>query len=229
MIFIKSIYTKYILLFFYVLNMLTDKQQKVLDIITEFFSKYGKSPTIEELQDLLNQKSKRWVIQYLESLEKKWFITRESSYRWIKLWNSVWFQTMLMIPFLWYANAWKPLCYADEQNLWIIPISKKIISWDEKNYFLVKVEWTSMNQCKIKDKYIENWSYVLIDKTKQDISKKEPFLFVVWWTATIKVPKKEQDYLYLVPQSSDNIHKPIILSWDDEFYVNWQVIDVFNF
>lgn len=50
--------------------MLTDKQQKVLDTITNFFSKYGKSPTIEELQDLLSQKSKRGVVQYLEALEK---------------------------------------------------------------------------------------------------------------------------------------------------------------
>jgi SOS-response transcriptional repressor LexA len=39
--------------------MLTDKQQKVLDIITDYISRYGKSPTIQELQDLTNQKSKR--------------------------------------------------------------------------------------------------------------------------------------------------------------------------
>ena len=51
--------------------MLTDKQQNVLDIITEYVSKYAKSPTIEELKDLLKQKSKRGVTQYLEVLEKK--------------------------------------------------------------------------------------------------------------------------------------------------------------
>ena len=51
--------------------MLTEKQQQVLDTITEFISRYGKSPTIEELKNLLNQKSKRGVVQYLEVLEKK--------------------------------------------------------------------------------------------------------------------------------------------------------------
>jgi repressor LexA len=56
--------------------MLTEKQQNVLDSITEFISKYGKSPTIEELKDILRQKSKRGVTQYLEALEKKGFITR---------------------------------------------------------------------------------------------------------------------------------------------------------
>jgi len=209
--------------------MLTDKQQKVLNTITNFFSKYGKSPTIEELQDLLNQKSKRWVVQYLEALEKKWFITRESTYRWIKLWNSIWFQTMLMIPFLWYANAWKPLTYAEWNFINNIPVSKNVISWDSSNYFFLKIEWTSMNDCKIKDKYIENWSYVLIDKNDIDISKKDPFLFIIDGAATIKFPKFENNNLYLLPKSRDTIHKPIILSGDDNFNVNGRVVDVFNF
>jgi len=39
--------------------MLTVKQEKVLNSITEFISRYGKSPTIEELKDTLGQKSKR--------------------------------------------------------------------------------------------------------------------------------------------------------------------------
>ena len=51
--------------------MLTEKQQKVLDVITTFIGKNAKAPTIEELTILLNQKSKRWVVQYLETLEKK--------------------------------------------------------------------------------------------------------------------------------------------------------------
>jgi len=51
--------------------MLTEKQQTVLDKITEYISKFGKSPTIEELKNILHQKSKRGVTQYLEALEKK--------------------------------------------------------------------------------------------------------------------------------------------------------------
>jgi len=33
--------------------MLTEKQQKVLDTITEFMLKFGKSPTIDELTEVL--------------------------------------------------------------------------------------------------------------------------------------------------------------------------------
>ncbi|MDR2640214.1 MAG: hypothetical protein LBC61_02545 [Candidatus Peribacteria bacterium] len=40
-------------------NMLTEKQQLVLDVITRFIGENAKSPTIEELAVLLGQKSKR--------------------------------------------------------------------------------------------------------------------------------------------------------------------------
>ena len=209
--------------------MLTEKQEHVLNVITEFIGKYWKSPTIEELQHLLNQKSKRWVVQYLESLEKKWFLTRGRGYRSIKLWNSLWFQTTFNIPILGYANAWTPLVDAVENSLWVLPISKKIISWDMNDYFLLKVEGTSMNEFKVKWKKIENWSYVLINRKDTNLNNKDAFLFLVDWAATIKKFKKDGDIIYLLPESRDDYHKPIILSTDDNIIVNWKVVDVFIF
>jgi len=208
--------------------MLTEKQQKVLDVITDFIWRYAKSPTIEELQHLLQQKSKRWVVQYLEALEKKWFLTRWSWYRSIKLWNKVWFQTMLNIPILWFANAWTPLMYADSSDYWTLPVSKNVIKWDLENYFFVKIEWTSMNNYKVNWKNIENWSYVLIDTREKIINVKDAFLFVVDNAATVKIPKKEWTNMYLLPKSRDSYHKPIILSEYDEPQVSWKVVDVFN-
>lgn len=208
--------------------MLTEKQQKVLDVITDFIWRYAKSPTIEELQNLLQQKSKRWVVQYLESLEKKWFLTRGSWYRSIKLWNTIWFQTMLNIPILWFANAWTPLMYADSSDYWTLPVSKNIVKWDIENYFFVKIEWTSMNNYTVNWKNIENWSYVLIDTREKIINIKDAFLFVVDNAATVKIPKKEGSNMYLLPKSRDTYHKPIILSEYDEPSISWKVIDVFN-
>ncbi len=209
--------------------MLTDKQEKVLNSITEFISKYWKSPTIEELKNILEQKSKRGVVQYLESLEKKWFITRWRWFRSIRLGNGVWFQTMLSIPILWYANAWTPLVDAQENDLWVLPVSQSVVSGDEKNYFILKVEWTSMNQFEVNGKIIDNGSYILINKKEINTNSKEAFLFLVDWAATIKVPKQEGENLYLCPKSSDEYHKPIILSSSDNVIVNGKVVDVFNF
>ena len=209
--------------------MLTEKQQHVLDKITEFISKYGKSPTIEELQHILSQKSKRWVVQYLEALEKKWFLTRGRGYRSIRLWNWVGFQTTLNIPILGYANAWTPLVDAQENAMWILPISKKMLSWNTDNYFILKVEWTSMNNFEVKGKKIENWSYILIDREATNLNNKDAFLFLVDWAATIKKYRQDWDIVYLLPESRDDYHKPIILSVDDNIIVNGKVIDVFNF
>lgn len=209
--------------------MLTDKQQSVLDIIGDFIGRYGKSPTIEELQTLTHQKSKRWVVQYLEALEKRWFINRSGWFRSIRLWNGIWFQTMLNIPILWIANAWKPLSFADQYEYGTLPISRTLIRWDEHDYFMVKVEWTSMNEYKVNGKYIENGSYVLIDKKEKVINTHDAFLFVVDNAATLKIPKKEWNNLYLIPRSRDTYHNPIILSESDDIMVNGKVVDVFNF
>lgn len=208
--------------------MLTEKQQKVLDIITDFISRNAKSPTIEELTVLLEQKSKRWVVQYLETLEKKWFLTRWRGYRSITLWNNIGFQSTLNIPILWYANAGTPLVDATELTYWVLPISKKIIFWDEKNYFVLKVEWTSMNNYEVNWKLIENWSYILVKTDETSLNWKDAFLFIVNGWATIKKYKKDWNNIYLLPESKDDFHKPIILTENDDIKVNWKVIDVFN-
>lgn len=209
--------------------MLTDKQQAALDIITEYIARYGKSPTIDEMKETMKQKSKRWVVQYLETLEKKWFITRGSGFRSIKLWNTIWLQTMMPIQILGYANAWTPLVSAQQNVYWVLPISKDIISWDSKEYFVLKVEWTSMNDFVVNSKNIENWSYVLIKKQQTFVENDgNAYLFIVDSSATLKVPKREWENLYLVPKSRDDYHKPIILSNSSNVQVNWKVVDVFN-
>ncbi len=209
--------------------MLTDKQQNVLDIITDFIGRYGKSPTIEELQNLTHQKSKRWVVQYLEALEKKGFITRGHGFRSIRLWNGIGFQTMLHIPILGIANAGRPLAYAEQYEYGTLPLSKNVVKGESKDYFLVKVEWTSMNDFKVNGKSIENGSYVLIDKREKVINTKDAFLFVVDNAATLKIPKTEGKNLYLIPKSRDEYHKPIVLSSEEEVMVNGKAVDVFNF
>ena len=209
--------------------MLTEKQQKVFDIIYEYVMKHGKSPTLDELQYLTDQKSKRGVVQYLEALEKKWFITRGDGHRSIRLGNGVGFQTTLHIPILGFANAWRPLVEAEQTDLGVFPISKKLIEGDGQNYFLVKVEWTSMNNFEVKGKLIENGSYALIKKDEVNINSRDAFLFIVDHSATIKKFKKDSQNVYLLPDSKDEYHKPIVLAPNDNIMVNGKVVDVFNF
>ena len=86
-----------------------------------------------------------------------------------------------------------------------------------------------MNNYMVNGKYIENGSYVLIDKKEKVINTKDAFLFVVDNAATLKIPKKEGSNLYLIPKSRDTYHNPIVVSEDDNVMVNGKVVDVFNF
>lgn len=209
--------------------MLTEKQQHVLDVITDFVSRYGKSPTIEELKNLLHQKSKRGVTQYLEVLEKKGFINRGEGYRGIRLGNNIGMQTTLNIPILGYANAGTPLAVAESNDYGTLPISKNIISGDASKYFVLRVSGTSMNEFEVNGKKLENGSYVLIEKTQGGLNESDAFLFVVDGGATLKRYRKNAGQVYLLPQSSEEHHTPIILSEHDDVSANGKVIDVFTF
>jgi len=209
--------------------MLTEKQQHVLDVITDFTERYGKSPTIEELKNLLHQKSKRWVTQYLEVLEKKWFISRGEWYRGIRLGNWIGMQTTLNIPILGFANAGTPLAIAEASDYGTLPISKNIISWDGKNYFVLRVSGTSMNECEVNGKVMDNGSYVLIKKDEVSLNEKDAFLFLVNGWATLKRYKKQWNNVFLLPKSSEEHHTPIILSQDDNVSANGKVVDIFTF
>lgn len=209
--------------------MLTEKQQHALDVITDFTSRYGKSPTIEELKNLLHQKSKRGVTQYLEVLEKKWFLSRGEWYRSIRLGNSIGIQTTMNIPILGYANAGIPLAVAESNDYGTLPISKSLIKWNEKNHFVLRVSGTSMNQQIVNGKTIDNGSYVLIEKTNINLNESDAFLFDVDGWATLKRYKKNAQQIYLIPNSSEQHHTPIVLSEHDNVHASWKVVDVFTF
>lgn len=211
--------------------MLTDKQQKVLDVIVNFIERHWESPTLEELQNLLSIKTKRGVVQFLEYLEDKWFIHRWRWYRSIRLWDRiVWSQLAIPIPILGFANAWKPFKYWEQTDLGSLLISKSIIKWDINKYFCLKLEWTSMNNFIINWKTLEDWSYVLVNKdfTWQTWSN-SAYVCIVNGFATVKKIKQEWNWTYLIPESNDSEHMPIVLSEDDTVEINWQIVDVFNF
>jgi repressor LexA len=176
-------------------------------------------------------KNKHSVVQFLDYLDMKWYIEKGRGYRSIRLADRIIAsQLTIQIPFLGYANAGKPLVYADQANLWTIEISKNLIRGSEKQFFFVRVSGTSMNECEVKWKKMVDRSYVLIDGN-YSYSKGDSwaFLCVVNECATLKKIKYDGDYIYLLPESNDSTHKPIILSADDMIEINGKVVDVFIF
>ena len=86
-----------------------------------------------------------------------------------------------------------------------------------------------MNNFEVNGKIIDNGSYVLIRKDSVQLNSRDAFLFIVDGAATIKKYKKDGDRIYLIPESKEDYHHPIILSTDDKIMVNGKVVDVFTF
>ncbi len=211
--------------------MLTDKQQRVLDIVTKYIREHGMSPTLEEIQIELGVRSKHSVVQFLEYLDNKGYISKGRGYRSIRLGERITAsQLAIPIPILGFANAGRPLAYADEADVGTIMVSKSIIGADEKKYFCVRVHGTSMNRFLVKGKPLADGTVALIDSSYRTVDDPNAaYLCIVDGAATLKKVKMAGESLYLVPESNDTSHSPLVLSGNDHFSINGKVVDVYDF
>jgi len=86
-----------------------------------------------------------------------------------------------------------------------------------------------MNKYEINGKTLDNGSYVLIKKDDTNLNEKDAFLFVVDGGATLKRYKKNARQVYLLPESTEEYHNPIVLSQYDDVRPGGKVVDVFSF
>lgn len=120
--------------------------------------------------------------------------------------------------------------YADESDQGKLLISRSALPGDEKKYFCVKLQGTSMNNFSIRGKYMDDGAFVLIDSSiKAQDNPFAAYLCVVNGAATVKKIKQEAENIYLLPDSKDQEHMPIVLTQDDTIEINGKVVDVFNF
>jgi len=92
-------------------------------------------------------------VQFLDYLDMKGYIEKGRGYRSIRLADRIIAnQLTINIPILGFANAGKPLAYADESTMGTLEISKNLIRGDQKQFFFVRVSGTSMNEFEIKGK-----------------------------------------------------------------------------
>lgn len=211
--------------------MLTDKQQRVLDIVTKYIRENGVSPTLEEIQNELGVRSKHSVVQFLEYLDLKGYISRGRGYRSIRLGERITAsQLAIPIPILGYANAGRPLEYADETDLGTVMVSKSIVGSDVKRFFCVRVHGTSMNRFLVKGKPLSDGTVALVDASVKAVDDPNAaYLCIVDGAATLKKVKPAGESVYLVPESADATHSPIVLSSDDRFEINGKIVDVYDF
>ncbi len=209
---------------------LTEKQDRVLRVIRDFYLENGKSPSLTELQGMLSITTKRGVVSHLEALEKKGFIIRTSEPRGIQIIeesdSDMIYEYLVGIPILGYANAGTPLVIAEEQNLGVLQLDRSLIGKKEGLFSLI-VKGDSMNLRDIDGKNIEEGHYLIVQKDSE-IEDGDVVLAIVDGSATVKNIKREEDMVILYPQSSNPIHKPIYLDINSNSIINGKVIKVLD-
>ena len=213
---------------------LTKRQEKVLNIIRDFFLQNNQAPSLGELQGMLGFKSKRGVVNHLIALENKGYIIRTSEPRGIQILeniddNNIVYEYLIGIPIFGYANAGTPLAAAEEDWIGKIKVDKSILGKkSNKELFALIVKGTSMNKKELNGERIEDGKYIIIDK-QADIQEGDTVVAIIDSSATVKnISFKNQDMVVLYPESSDSKHQPIYIDANSDFMINGKVIKVLN-
>lgn len=105
-----------------------------------------------------------------------------------------------MTPFLGDVSAGDP-CYAEEELIDIIPISKDLLC-PSKEYFILNIKGDSMN------KLFEPNELILVEHTHYVLNDDIAIVLVGTEEATVKKVEIDGDYITLIPMSTNPIHKP---------------------
>jgi repressor LexA len=205
-------------------RILTSKQKYVLDTIKSYIEDNDESPTLLELQMLLEIGTKRGVVKHLEALENKGYVYRNGKPRGIVLTDPDYLTNTYGIPVLGYANAGAPLVFAEEEIVGTIHVDKNLIKSDADTFALI-IKGDSMNMKTIDKVPLADGNFVIVQKGIP-FTNGDPVLAVINNAATIKTYKKSQNSIILYPESSNPIHTPIYLREDNDGFINGKVLAV---
>lgn len=214
---------------------LTEKQEKVLRVIRDYYLDNGIAPSLGELQSMLEISTKRGVVSHLEALEKKGYIIRTSEPRGITILGEIEdyeqeeepnYEYLVGIPILGYANAGTPLVSAQEENLGVLKLEPSLLNKKE-NLFGLIVKGDSMNMCNVDGKLLSNGSYLVVQKDS-DFEDGDVVVAIIDGGATVKKIQRNEDMVILYPKSNNPIHKPIYLDVNSDLLINGKVIKVLD-
>ena len=213
---------------------LTQRQEKVLSLVRDFFLENGHAPSLGELQEKLGFSSKRGVVNHLIALENKGYIIRTSEPRGIQLLDAgddtdVEYEYLVGIPIFGYANAGTPLVTAKEESLGILKVDENIIGKkDKKELFALIVKGDSMNEKDLDGIKIEEDKYLIVDKGAE-VQEGDVVVAVIDNSATVKnISLKTEDMIVLYPESNNPKHQPMYIDADSDFLINGKVIKVLD-
>lgn len=194
------------------MNTITKKQKQVLSAIKRCISKTGESPTINELKKTLHVSSTRTVTQYLETLEKKGFISRiKNKTRNIELTDTTddAYGETITLPVIGAAACGSLNVYAEESFNEFIQIAQSMISGKRRNEIIViRALGLSMQ-----DAGIDDGDLVLVELT-DDVEDEDIVAAIIDGMAVIKKISYTKNAVVLNPVTPIGSYKQIIMKRD---------------
>jgi len=188
-------------------------KEQVLQTLNRLIVQHGFAPSIEELRRALNLGSTRTVLRYLEALEDEGQIRRWRGGRGIQpLRAPIKGIETIPIPLVGEAPAGPAMLAEESQEGWV-RLPREFVRPQSAKFFLLRVRGDSMNRAKIAGERIEGGDLVLV-RQQPTAQTGDVVVALIDGEATIKRLAKAPGYWILKPESTNQVHHPIILKRD---------------
>ncbi len=181
-----------------------------------------KGLTLRKIGSLIELQHPQLIKHHLNQLVKNGLLNR--SYQPILKGQAIG-SKLLNIPILGSANCGEPTRLAEENLEGFLKVSSSIIPTKRhKDLFALKVVGDSMNKAKTP---IEDGDYIVVDRTATQPSNGNNVVSIIEGAANIKkfYFDKQNQLIYLLSESTRD-YPPIVISSEDNFFINGKVITI---
>ncbi len=205
--------------------MLTKKERFFLDIVSNEFKQTGEYPSFGFLMNAMGYKSKRSIAVLIDQLTEKGILgkAKNGTIRLLKTFNDPYHDETEGIPLLGEIACGVPILAEGNVDA-IFRISTKFLS-SESKYFLLRAKGESMNLAPLGKEPIHDKDLVLV-QLQNWANNGDWVVALVDNEATIKEFHKKSDHILLLPRSSNQGYKPMILN--EEFKIQGVVKKIFS-
>lgn len=183
------------------------KELEALRFVRNSIVHEGHSPSVRDVQDELEYKSPRSALLIINSLiEKGWLIRKESGNLQVRkdLIETESHARTVDLPLVGSVSCGVP-ALAEENIEAHIPVSKSILSSGD-TYFLLRASGDSMDKVGIDD------GDILLIRQQSTADNGNKVVALIDDEATVKEYHKKNGFVVLKPRSSNDNHKPVIVS-----------------
>lgn len=186
-------------------NIINEKDKKAFAFIRNKINNYGKSPSLREINEVTGGKSPRSASLVIDRLIKAGLIKKKG--RSLILANT--YQSTNSVNTVDIALVGNIACgtpiFAEENIETHIPVSTALAK-KGSTYFLLRAVGNSMDLAGI------NSGDLLLVRQQQTADDGEKVVALINDAATVKILERANGVVILRPRSTDNMHKPIILT-----------------